>query len=154
MRATPLRHLVAGDERCEDSAVRKAETIEVRVRGFGGGESRATLTVERYEKGERVRRGFVGLGWSWLAAAGAIFIPGLHFILVPVLLLAGPIIFLVRSRRASAVTGGSGSCPECGATFSIVRGREEWPLLEICDACRRHLRIERITGSVDLQETS
>ena len=120
------------------------ETVEVRCRGLSHGESRGTVTIERWARGERFQRGLKGLGAAWLAAVLAIFIPGLHFILVPSLLLVGPIVFFLKKRTASLVMGGSGICPECGESFTIVKTKDDWPFLDICEKCRKHVRIERI----------
>lgn len=119
------------------------ETIDVRLRGLPNGESRGTLTIERWAKGERLRRAVTGLLGVWACALGILFVPGAHIVSIPLFFLVAPLLFFVRCRTESVVTGGSGVCPECGAPFTIVRAKEQWPLFDICTGCKKHVKIER-----------
>jgi hypothetical protein len=101
----------------------------------------ATVSVHSYSRMERSLRG-IGIFVVWfLIAAVSILIPILHFILVPLFLLIGVAHAFSRAATVSIVKEGSGTCPECGAPFTIVSRALRWPFSEVCDGCSRQLQI-------------
>lgn len=70
------------------------------------------VTVERTLAG-RVARATIMLGALWGAALLCVFIPLLHFVLVPTLLLLGPVLAFARVREAVSLRAVRGACPRC-----------------------------------------
>jgi len=81
-------------------------------------------------------------GGCWLAALGAVFIPVAHFVLVPLFLIAGPIIGIIKFGQERVILGGRGSCPACSKELWIDSTVEKWPFGEVCSGCGVELSIE------------
>ncbi len=109
------------------------------------GEKRSVgeVRVERWDRSARLLRAARRWGILWGIAVVSILVPVAHFVLVPAFLIAGPIGGLARYRERSAVLGGEGGCPSCGARMSIDAHPDRWPFLEHCDACQRAVWVER-----------
>jgi len=124
-----------------------SEVIEVKLRGLPNGESRGSVTVERWTKNERVSRAIKGLLLVWVSAFAILCVPGLHIVAIPLALFVAPLVFFVRYRTKSVVTGGSGQCPECSGPVTLMRNKEEWPIFDICSRCNKHIKVERAQAS-------
>lgn len=119
--------------------------VPVRVHGTHGvvdGAARVQTLSDR----ERSRRGLRWLGILWAAALCSVLVPILHFVLVPSLLFAGPIVAYVLSRQSSLILGGAVRCPDCGGEFELVKTRERWPFQDVCSKCHAHVRVERVSA--------
>jgi hypothetical protein len=102
----------------------------------------ATVGVVGHGRRDRVRRAILALAACWGAAIAAVFLPVLHFVLVPSLLVAGPIVAYSRLRQRLTVVDVQGTCPACGADVRepLARGTTN-PIEFRCDACRRALNV-------------
>ena len=118
----------------------KGTPCPVKVQGDGK-ESPGEVFVESWSPRVRLLRALKFLGICWGAMVVAVFVPILHFILVPALFIAGPIVAAVIYQQPSVVLGGFGACPYCGQEMQIVRSRDRWPLDDLCDHCRRKVTI-------------
>ena len=98
--------------------------------------SEATARVLEHAKRDRVRRALLGLAACWGAAVAAVFLPVLHFVLVPTLLIAGPLLAFARLGERRTVTGITGPCPACGEPISLRPGGSAAAVVR-CDHCRR-----------------
>jgi len=98
--------------------------------------SEATARVLDHAKRDRVRRALLGLAACWGAAVAAVFLPVLHFVLVPTLLIAGPLLAFARLGERRTVTGITGPCPACGEPISLRPGGSAAAVVR-CDHCRR-----------------
>lgn len=97
---------------------------------------------------QRAQRAAKALGLCWGAAIVAVFLPLLHFVLVPALLIAGPVAALVRYREQRSVLGFDGACPACGAALVERRALPSHDEVAIrCDACGRGLVLRRLTAA-------
>ena len=92
----------------------------------------------------RVARAAKMLALMWALAIVSILVPGVHFILVPGFLVAGPVLAFKVARERSLVLGGEGTCPACGELVPISKGAEEWPQTDVCLHCQAFLRIEEL----------
>jgi hypothetical protein len=101
----------------------------------------AALLIERTLVGRAGRAAGVWAG-CWIAAAISIFIPLFHFILVPTLLLLGPLLGVLRLREDITLAGVRGTCPRCAVErhFS-TSGRFKDGRGVHCDGCGSTLRI-------------
>jgi|SRR3990167_4819381 len=100
------------------------------------------VTICHYDKRQRLVRMLKGWGLVWLSAIVSVAIPVAHFVLVPLLLIAGPIVAVRQWRQTSRITNGRGICPNCQSTTEIATGPNQWPIEDICRHCRRFLKIE------------
>lgn len=110
-----------------------------------GGEGRETATLYQrtWTPNQRRIRAIKTFALWWGLALVSLFIPILHFVLVPLFLLIGLIAppFVFASK--TVILGGNGTCPFCGKSFEIFKCKDEWPLHDVCAECQRHVRIEK-----------
>ena len=107
-----------------------------------GTETQATVQWEVFSAQSAGKRALQAWILSWGAAIAAVFIPLLHFILVPGLIITGPILFFVMSRARSRMLGGQGTCPACQAPFTIGAGQTSPRFYDLCTSCRREVTVE------------
>lgn len=120
-------------------------TLERRPGRFeyaGRPSSPATVTVRHHERPERVRRALLALGAGWGLAIAALFVPVLHFFLVPALVLGTPLLAIGRWRQRVTLVEASGACPACGRPIQLPLGRAPDESLAFrCDHCGRALAL-------------
>lgn len=105
----------------------------------------AEATVADWTMLERLRRAAVGMAISWSLAGVSIMIPGLHFILPPVLILAGPIVFIVRFVVSSSFVEVNGVCPRCKEPRKLpTSGKVADETNVFCDGCGNQLTMRVI----------
>lgn len=106
------------------------------------------VRIQYWNQRTRLLRASKGFGLALLLAIGAVFIPILHFVLVPLLLLSIPIVAIYFYRQESVVLGGTGQCPKCLQSFTIVRSPNRWPLEDLCECCHEVLKIHLLDHDV------
>ncbi len=102
----------------------------------------STVAVTLRRRGPRDRLVAVARTWAiaWAAAIAAVFLPVLHFILVPALLIGGPLYALAQFKEHTTLMGGSGPCPACGAKVTLTQKRRAEERLAVrCESCGRRL---------------
>lgn len=97
--------------------------------------TRGEVTIEAWDQKTRMRRSLRGWGITWGMAIVAVLIPGLHFVLVPSLLIAGPIVAWWLYQQKNMILGGSGTCPACKQPFEVMRTPLRWPINDVCAKC-------------------
>jgi hypothetical protein len=117
------------------------KTSPVELVSLDGKKASGEVTTEHWETKERSKRAFKILGILWGIALFSVIIPGLHFILVPSFLLAGPITAFFTYQQSDAVLGGKGTCPDCGKPFEVARMKIKWPLDDVCANCHAGVKI-------------
>jgi hypothetical protein len=110
----------------------------------------AAVTMIRYDQNQRVVRAVLALGACWGLAVLAVVIPILHFLLVPVLFLAGPFFAYRRLHEEATVTGVRGTCPACAQEIAHT-AKEAWrPLMRFdCEHCHRRVTLESTIGPAE-----
>lgn len=116
--------------------------IPVRLTENGEKFSDGKIQVQFWNKKERTARALKFGGLCWGGAVIAVILPLVHFVLVPGLLIAGPLLAWNILSKESVVLGGEGSCPNCGKTVAIARAPFKFPILDLCTNCHRELRVE------------
>lgn len=92
--------------------------------------------------GERVlKAGKVG-GLLWLIAGFSIFIPILHFVLVPGFLLAGLIFAAAAGYSRAEISDGEFTCPNCGKVQKLRPMAESFPYVVRCEGCSFTLKLD------------
>src|SRR5262249_33361169 len=104
--------------------------------------SAADLSIAEHGSRDRALRAVRAWVGCWAAAVAAVFIPVLHFVLVPALLLSGPLVALARWREHVTILGADGPCPACGATqHPRPRSTASEHMGFRCESCRRALQL-------------
>lgn len=102
------------------------------------------LRVEALPRKERLKTALRRLGIAWGLALLAVMVPLLHFVLVPGLLLAGPIFALLSTRRSvRLVVGQVVPCTKCSAPILIDGEHLGWPARLDCPGCGAALTATR-----------
>lgn len=123
------------------------QACPVRLTTNSGKQSSGTVQIQIWSPQYRTRRALKTLGLFWGLSLVTVIIPLLHFVLVPGLFIAGPIVAWVIYRQERMILGGEGICPQCGKAFAIVRAQEHWPLRDVCSHCHEEVRVERLEQS-------
>jgi hypothetical protein len=102
----------------------------------------ASVNVRRHRRPDRLRRAARAWAGCWGAAIVAVFLPVLHFVLVPALLVSGPLYAMVMMRERVTVLGADGNCPACGAAQHPKLKAGASDRMEFrCESCRRALAL-------------
>jgi hypothetical protein len=99
------------------------------------------VQLKRFDQRRRMIRAGKMLGFCWLGALFAVPLPIVHFLLVPGLLLAGPLAAMFLYQRKEEITGGTALCPSCDAPLEIQRCAAKWPISETCSKCHAQASI-------------
>lgn len=113
----------------------------VEIQSQSGQKSSGIIKIRQLGLKERMTTGFKKLGFFWLIALGVLFIPILHFILVPLFFFLG-LFFCIRiCMQLELVDQGNGKCPACSNEIVFGSARPVWPLNEICPKCAEELTL-------------
>jgi hypothetical protein len=103
----------------------------------------ATVSIRQHSRPERLRRAARAWAGCWGAAIVAVFLPVLHFVLVPALLAGGPLYAMVMMRERVTVLGADGDCPACGAAqHPKLKAGASASMDFRCEGCRRALLLK------------
>jgi hypothetical protein len=118
------------------------EVLNASLTAFGSMPSRAAVSVARLTPGQRLARGLRGAGAFWAIAGACIFIPGLHFVLVPGFFVIGIVTGVMRVRDTKTVVRVHGVCPRCTFEQDFGVGNRFAPTWRLdCRACHNHLEL-------------
>jgi endogenous inhibitor of DNA gyrase (YacG/DUF329 family) len=122
---------------------RERKTIlAARLSAFGAPPTPAIVTTEEVSPGARVRRAMTGLAACWLAAGVAVFLPVLHLVLVPTLVVGGIAAAVVLGRQARRVLDVQGTCPRCLKEVAFEAGGHLRPTrLVNCPRCHTNVTL-------------
>lgn len=96
------------------------------------------IDVLERDAAARTRRAALTWAGCWGCAVLAVFLPLLHFVLVPLLLIGGPMLALQRSRERYQLLRVRGACPGCGATLDEpMQSALSTGITLRCASCRR-----------------
>jgi hypothetical protein len=116
------------------------QDVPCAFRYHGHADTPAVASVVLHPRSDRVRRAIRSWLGLWGLAIAAVFVPLLHFVLVPGLLLLGMVMGLLRLREHGTIVSVRGACPACGVPQAIEVGaplRADVALR--CEACGRPL---------------
>jgi hypothetical protein len=119
----------------------EGERTEVRIILNEDKSSEGEVFLKRWSDRQRNWRATKILLQMWGLALLSVFVPLAHFVLVPLFLLIGLVMYPIMLGQKSTVLGGVGACPNCDKRFEIIRCPEKWPLEDICNHCNRHVKI-------------
>jgi len=125
--------------------------VPASLTAFGASPRRVSVTVVHPSPGRRAARALKAGGVFWAVAAGCVFLPGLHFVLVPGFLLAGVIGGFRHLRDQEVVSRVHGHCPRCGLEQDFAAGNGLTPSWELdCPACHNHLTLTLDAGDAQV----
>lgn len=126
----------------EEGALSATYEVPASLSAFGAPPRRVAVTVRLPTPGQRLTRAAKALGMFWAVAAGCVFLPGLHFVLVPTFVVLGLAAGTARLRDRRTVTRVHGACPRCGADQDFASGNrlaDTWAL--DCPTCHTNLQL-------------
>lgn len=100
-----------------------------------GKKSVGIVEMKYFDKDLRTSRALKVWGGFWGGAFCAVFIPVVHFVLVPTLFLVGLVYPFIIYFQKSQNWGGRGRCPECDKILPISSKSNRWPLKSKCVVC-------------------
>lgn len=119
------------------------QPVTASFRYHGRPATEAQLEVRHWDSRQRLMRAIKGLGICWGAALFAVLLPVLHWVLVPSLLIGGPLFAFLRYHERMTVLAARGSCPACGVELSFALGQaSRRRMLLRCDHCGRGITLE------------
>lgn len=108
--------------------------------------TRGVAQVVEHSALARVRRALLGWAATWSLAVLAVFIPILHFVLVPALLVTGVVLAIVRLREGATLAALEGACPRCKAPRRRENlGRFHDGRAVHCDGCGEQIQLRVCT---------
>ena len=126
------------------TAAESSPTYEVPafLSAFGAPPQPVRVSVQTPTPGQRLTRAARALVIFWAVAAGCVFLPVLHFVLVPTFAVIGLVMGAARLRDQQTVTRVHGECPRCGREQDFASGNRlaaSWPL--DCPVCHTNLQL-------------
>ena len=117
------------------------QKVAVKIVGNSGNTAQGSVYICNWSKADRVRRASMWCGIFWVVALFCVLIPILHFILVPLFLILGPVMAFRVYKQKSVILGGQGLCPRCEKELPIEKSQEVWPLSDLCTHCHNSVKI-------------
>jgi len=118
--------------------------LAVKIETANGKTQSGKAILQEFDQKFRIKRALKSTGICWGFALASVLIPLAHFILVPSFFLAGFIIGPILYSQERMIMGGSGTCPECQRSFSIVKSHVKWPLGDLCSSCHTAVKIHLV----------
>ncbi|MGE0174083.1 MAG: hypothetical protein AB7T49_14900 [Oligoflexales bacterium] len=103
-----------------------------------------TAALNSWTKKQAISKGLKWMAACWGMALVAIPIPIVHFVAVPVCLLAGPLVGNIVYRvhnGATIVEVAKGPCPSCGKDLEIKGLSAKWPVTTPCTSCEARITL-------------
>ena len=113
----------------------KEHPLEVEILSRDGSIREGHLILKERPLQDRVSRAFKAFGLWTLAAILAVFIPVLHFILVPAFVLVAIFMGANGLLDAFKIESGELTCARCGTVSHIDARAETYPLHIDCEHC-------------------
>jgi hypothetical protein len=109
--------------------------VLIRIRDSAREPVTSALEVENIPFPSRVLTGVGVLLGCWALAVATIFVPLLHFVLVPGFFFAGPVLGWLAAKNTVVVKSTVITCPKCGKETGIEPRSKGWPVGLRCSHC-------------------
>jgi hypothetical protein len=121
-------------------------SLTASLKGFGAPPSAAAVVIERLTPRQRFARAAAMTGLGLAAAAVALPIPLVHFVLVPASLLIGFTLGAMRLTQREIFRSAEGPCPFCGTQQRLGLAGKSFrlPRRAHCTKCGRELDLEEV----------
>ena len=114
---------------------RQGLCLRVHLQAQSGQSTPAAMYYRDFNAQARTRRALQWWMGLWAAAVALLVVPIVHFVLPPLLLVAGPLVALRLHPTKRVVLGGVGPCPKCQHPLWIGGVPLVLPLRETCGHC-------------------
>lgn len=101
----------------------------------------ATITRIDFDKSERIKNALKTFGFLITMAFISIFVPILHFVLVPAFFLGSFIFAMDKFGEKTRNKGGQGECPKCHQYFKVQPSKWVPRITNNCDHCHEDLEM-------------
>jgi hypothetical protein len=101
----------------------------------------ATITKVEWDKTERTKNAFRTFGLLIAFTFASIFIPILHFVLVPTLFIASFVFGMDKYGEKVRSEGGTGECPKCHEQFKVQASKWGVKITNNCEHCHEDLEM-------------
>lgn len=119
------------------------EPTRIALKSEKFGQSSEGFALRRdFTTDEKVKRAGKALGILWLVAFFTVFIPILHFVLVPLFFLGGIGFAVVTYMEKGLLLSGEIPCPNCKKPVTLPEETESWPNARRCPSCHTDLIID------------
>jgi hypothetical protein len=99
------------------------------------------IVVQNRSSATCIGRAILFSGMIFIVMLLSVFVPILHFVLVPLFFVIGVVVFIANLRAAKSIARGEGSCPYCSVPFRIFPRPYRLPFSDVCEGCRRSVTI-------------
>jgi hypothetical protein len=123
------------------ASVSRIYSQPIALTGTHGNKTAGEVTIQEWDPKGRTKRALKTLGIFWGLAIAAVFLPLVHFVLVPLLVLTGPFVAAFVYTRETMIISGTGTCPNCQKPFAITKNPLKWPLNDVCGECHNSVEI-------------
>lgn len=110
--------------------------------GPNGSKAGGSAVVAEYDIRKRLSRTLKVLGIAWLLAFLSVFIPGLHFVLVPGFFLGGIFAAIIKYFRKREILSGAAQCPKCTNENILQKSQLNWPIAIKCSSCGENFYVQ------------
>lgn len=114
---------------------------EVTIHADGHPTQQSAFKLIPIEKNKRIIKAIKALVILWACAGFAVFIPMLHFVLVPGLFLAGIFFAISGYTDDVRVANNKVACLKCSQTVIIKEQADQFPIWVKCESCSTEYRI-------------
>jgi len=113
------------------------------------------LYSQRFTPRECWQRALKMLAITWLLAAISLFIPMIHFVLSPLLFIAGPLLAWRLYNLTQQTLAAAGECPLCHQAIRIeLEARTQMPHWNLCPRCNKPVQLKLTKSSTIKTEHS
>lgn len=124
----------------------KVETIKAGVLASSGEEGEGTIEIIRWSSAKRLTAAAKVSGLMLVLSAVSVFLPGLHFVLVPLFLIGAVAGGTYRFMKGETVSDRDLKCPVCSKAIELRSENPEWPLSVQCQSCGVNVTIAKDHG--------
>jgi hypothetical protein len=122
---------------------------QLEFRGNDGGVCQGELHTALLTTADRIRRTARGVGITLGLGVLAVFIPVFHWVLVPLFLVALPVVGVYMYRVTAMVERAVGECPACRQPITLTLAPQtRIPHWGYCPTCNRPLQLVYHTAPV------
>jgi len=105
--------------------------------------ARASIAMLSLSQSDRFITAFKKSSLFFALAIGSVFLPVLHFVLVPTFLIVTVIVFMKGMKQTSWVVTGYTQCPQCKKWVEISPQYYTEPLRTSCSQCGERLLLKK-----------
>ena len=119
-----------------------SKVFPIKASTFSGETTNGEIIIVEYSRAQIISKTLRNTILALLITALLLFIPLLHFLLVPIGIITTIGIFIRTSGTRSIITSGHAPCPACGETIMLAKRNYRMPLKDICENCHREVVIK------------